>query len=86
MTADCILVTGGAGYIGSHAALALLARGWRVVVVDNLVTGVRALVPDAAAFVEADVADMAAMSRAPMPCRASSARKLSRQLGPGAAP
>ena len=64
MTADCILVTGGAGYIGSHAALALLARGWRVVVVDNLVTGVRALVPDAAAFVEADVADMAAMSRA----------------------
>ena len=63
MTADCILVTGGAGYIGSHTALALLARGWRVVVVDNLVTGVQALVPDAAYFVEADVADMAVMSR-----------------------
>jgi UDP-glucose 4-epimerase len=57
------LVTGGAGYIGSHAALALLARGWRVVIVDNLVTGLRELVPESADFVEADVADMAAMSR-----------------------
>ena len=57
------MVTGGAGYIGSHAALALLARGWRVVIVDNLVTGVRELVPESADFVNADVADMATMSR-----------------------
>ena len=40
-----VLVTGGAGYIGSHAALALLAAGHRVVVLDDLTTGRRELVP-----------------------------------------
>ena len=52
-----VLVTGGAGYIGSHAVLALLDAGWRVVVLDNLETGFRAAVPDAAAFIEGDVGD-----------------------------
>ena len=52
-----ILVTGGAGYIGSHAALALLDAGWPVVVLDNLVTGFRWAVPDGAVFVEGDIAD-----------------------------
>ncbi|WP_119680496.1 UDP-glucose 4-epimerase GalE [Indioceanicola profundi] len=52
-----VLVTGGAGYIGSHAALALLDGGWNVVVLDNLCTGRRHLVPDRASFVEGDVAD-----------------------------
>ena len=32
----CILVTGGAGYIGSHTVVELLERGYRVVVVDDL--------------------------------------------------
>jgi UDP-glucose 4-epimerase len=58
-----ILVTGGAGYIGSHAALALLDAGWPVVVLDNLVTGFRWAVPEGARFVEGDVADAAFVAR-----------------------
>lgn len=52
-----ILVTGGAGYIGSHIALALLDRGEQVVILDNLSTGNRWLVPAGAIFVEGDCAD-----------------------------
>jgi len=58
-----VLVTGGAGYIGSHAVLALLDAGWRVVVIDNLVTGFRWAVPDAAVFAEGDIADQALVGR-----------------------
>jgi UDP-glucose 4-epimerase len=52
-----ILVTGGAGYIGSHMVLELLERGENVVVLDNLSTGFRSLVPSEAIFVEGDVGD-----------------------------
>ena len=52
-----ILVTGGAGYIGSHALLALRDAGWPVAVVDNLVTGFRWAVPEDVPFLEADIAD-----------------------------
>lgn len=52
-----ILVTGGAGYIGSHAVLALRDSGWQPVVIDNLVTGFRWAVPDDVPFVEGDIAD-----------------------------
>lgn len=52
-----ILVTGGAGYIGSHTVYALLDRGESVVVLDDLSTGVKAQVGDAAVFVQGDVAD-----------------------------
>jgi UDP-glucose 4-epimerase len=54
-----VLVTGGAGYIGSHFVLALLDRGEQVVVLDDLSTGQRSAVPQAVAFVEGDVADAA---------------------------
>lgn len=54
-----VLVTGGAGYIGSNAALALTDRGIKTVVLDSLVTGNRGLVPDAAIFVEGRAGDQA---------------------------
>ena len=52
-----VLVTGGAGYVGSVCTEALLERGHQVVVVDDLRTGHREAVPEGAAFVHADVAD-----------------------------
>lgn len=58
-----ILLTGGAGYIGSHIALALLDRGDKVLVLDNLLTGSRGLVPEAATFVEGDCADAELVTR-----------------------
>ncbi len=54
-----VLVTGGAGYIGSHAVLALKDAGWPVVVIDNLVTGFRWAVPDDVPFVEGNIGDEA---------------------------
>jgi len=51
------LVTGGAGYIGSHMVLELLDAGERVVVLDNLSTGFRRAVPNAATLVVGDVGD-----------------------------
>ncbi len=54
-----VLVTGGAGYIGSHAVLALLDAGWKVSVIDNLVTGFREAVDRRARFHEGDIADEA---------------------------
>lgn len=55
MTTPRALVTGGAGFIGSHVADALLADGWSVTVLDNLSSGKREQVPSGAAVVEADI-------------------------------
>ncbi len=52
-----VMVTGGAGYIGSHAVLALLDAGYQVVVVDNLVTGFDWAVDGRAGFVNIAVED-----------------------------
>jgi UDP-glucose 4-epimerase len=52
-----ILVTGGAGYIGSIVVEELIRRGYSVVVLDNLSTGHRAAVPPQATFVYGDLAD-----------------------------
>jgi UDP-glucose 4-epimerase len=59
-----VLVTGGAGYIGSHVVLALMEAGARPVVLDDLSTGRRFLVPEGVPFVEADVGDGAAVAKA----------------------
>ncbi len=58
-----ILVTGGAGYIGSIASAELLRAGHEVVVFDNLYQGHRAAVPPEAAFVEGDLRDADAVAR-----------------------
>ena len=52
-----ILVTGGAGYIGSATAEALVKAGHSVTVYDSLITGHRAAVPEGASFIQADLAD-----------------------------
>jgi UDP-glucose 4-epimerase len=58
-----VLVTGGAGYIGSHAVLALRDAGWPVAVIDNLTTGFRFAVPEDVPFYEGDIADAALLAR-----------------------
>src|SRR5215210_1831159 len=58
------VVTGGAGFIGSHVADALLERGDDVLVVDDLSAGRRELVPDAATFERVDIVDAEGLGRA----------------------
>jgi UDP-glucose 4-epimerase len=58
-----VLVTGGAGFIGSHVADALLASGNEVVVLDDLSSGRRSNVPDQAVFVQCDVCDASVVRR-----------------------
>lgn len=68
-----VLVTGGAGFIGSHLVDALLARGYAVRVLDNLSTGKRANLPldnPRLELIEGDVADAALVRRAVAGCRA----------------
>lgn len=54
-----ILVTGGAGYIGSHMVLELFDRGEDLVVIDDLSTGIRKSVPDSVKFFVGDIGDIA---------------------------
>ncbi|MGN6147056.1 MAG: UDP-glucose 4-epimerase GalE [Rhizomicrobium sp.] len=58
-----ILVTGGAGYIGSHMVYALADAGQDVVVLDNLTTGLRGLVSEDAQFIEGNAGDTALVGR-----------------------
>ena len=52
-----ILVTGGAGYIGSHVANLLLDNGYNVTIIDSLITGNKQLVPKKANFFNCDISD-----------------------------
>jgi len=63
VTAGSVIVTGGAGFIGSTLADALVASGREVHVVDNLATGHRANLPAGATFHEVDIRDSAAVAR-----------------------
>lgn len=58
-----VLVTGGAGYIGSHAVLALRDAGWPVAVIDNLTTGFRFAVPEGVPLYEGDIEDAGLLGR-----------------------
>ncbi len=58
-----VLVTGGAGYIGSHAVLALRDAGYPIAVIDNLTTGFRFAVPDGIPFYEGDIEDGELLAR-----------------------
>ncbi len=58
-----VLVTGGAGYIGSHAVLALVDAGWPVAVIDNLTTGFRWAVPEGVPFYDGDIEDAALLAQ-----------------------
>ncbi|HVI05762.1 MAG TPA: UDP-glucose 4-epimerase GalE [Sphingomicrobium sp.] len=57
MNEPSVLVTGGAGYIGSHAVLALRDAGWRVAVIDDLSNGTRRLVPEDVPFYHGLIAE-----------------------------
>jgi UDP-glucose 4-epimerase len=59
-----MLVTGGAGFIGSHLCEGLLAQGYQVRVLDNLAYGNRQSVPSGAEFIQGDIRDIAACQRA----------------------
>jgi UDP-glucose 4-epimerase len=63
MTKCPVLVTGGAGYIGSHAVLALMDAGWPVAVIDDLSNGTREIVPEQIAFYDGSIADRALVER-----------------------
>ena len=54
---QAVMVTGGAGYIGSHAVLALLERGFSPFVVDDLSTGAHAAVPEGVDLYVGDIGD-----------------------------
>ncbi|MEZ5681544.1 MAG: UDP-glucose 4-epimerase GalE [Erythrobacter sp.] len=58
-----VLVTGGAGYIGSHAVLALRDADWPVAVIDDLSTGFAFAVPDGVTLYEGDIADAELLAR-----------------------
>lgn len=65
-----VLITGGAGFIGSHTVDAALAAGWKVRVLDNLSNGDIANIPANVDFIKADITDEHIVERAMADCHA----------------
>jgi UDP-glucose 4-epimerase len=61
---ETVLVTGGAGFIGSHLAERLISLGYQVRVLDNLIYGRLEWVPTAAQFIRGDITDLDVCRRA----------------------
>lgn len=70
MSAKHILITGGAGFIGSHLAEGCLAKGYRVTIVDDLTTGNIKNVPEGADLIELDICDEKIYAKLPKDCTA----------------
>ena len=58
-----ILVTGGAGYIGSHVCHLLIDKGYNVTCIDNLITGHKRLLPKKVKFEQFDISDRDKVSK-----------------------
>src|SRR6056300_874007 len=58
-----ILITGGAGYIGSSVANYLQDKGHNVTIIDNLVTGSKKLIPKKSKFIKCDISDVKKVTR-----------------------
>ena len=58
-----VLLTGGAGYIGSHTSINLLDEGHKVTILDNLVTGTSKLIPKKAEFLNSDISNVDTVSK-----------------------
>ena len=58
-----ILLTGGAGYIGSHVTNLLIDQGYNVTIIDNLITGNTTLINPKAQFINSDIADIEQISK-----------------------
>ena len=53
-----ILITGGAGYIGSQIAYDLIDKNFKILIIDNLVTGTKKLIPKKAKFFKCDISNL----------------------------
>ena len=58
-----ILITGGAGYIGSHVAYLLLEKGYNVTIIDNLSRGSKKFIPKKANFIKCDIGNKFSINR-----------------------
>ena len=53
-----ILITGGAGYIGSQIAFDLIDKGYKIIIIDSLISGKKKLIPKKAKFVKCDITNL----------------------------